>query len=121
MITNTNVHSNRGAKMKKLWIQNSYVIILIILSFVTAFVLAFQFDSFKQNKYIEVTVMEGDSIWKIADDYSDMHSLSNEQFVHWVERHNSIEGDLILPGDKVIIPVKNQSESINEFASAAQE
>ena len=106
--------------MRKLWNHYSYAIILIILSFVTAFLLSVRFDTFHQNQYVTVTVSDGDSIWKIAEDYSEEHSLSKVQFVNWVQTHNHIEGDHIFPGEKIVIPVSSKSQVTNELASAAE-
>ena len=63
--------------MKKLWNQYSYAIILIVLSFVTAFLLIDSIQCFSsEDSYVTVTVSEGDSLWEIADEYSEQHSLS---------------------------------------------
>jgi cell division protein YceG involved in septum cleavage len=105
--------------MKRLWKNYSYAIILIILSFVTAFVLSIRFNAFHQDEYLKVTVSEGDSLWKIADEYSADGSISNGEFVQWVQRHNNIDGDQIFPGEKIFIPVSNEEKPTNELASAA--
>ncbi len=105
--------------MKKLWKNYSYAIILILLSFVTAFILSIRFDAFHQNNYIKVTVSDGDSLWKIADEYSKDGSISTSEFVQWVQRHNDIDGDQIFPGEKILIPVSNEEKPTTELASAA--
>jgi LysM repeat protein len=66
-----------------------------------------------------VTVSQGDSLWKIADDYSSQQSLSKTEFVNWVKTHNQIiDEDYIYPGEKITIPVDSNSQTSNEFASA---
>lgn len=105
--------------MEKLWKKYSYAIILILLSFTASIILSFRFDTFQQHKYIKLTVSEGDSLYKIADQFKEEQKLSRNEFVSWVQRHNNIDGDIIYPGQKIIIPISSQSEPMNEFASAA--
>lgn len=106
--------------MKKLWNQYSYAIIFILLSFAFALILAIRFDAFQQNQYVKITVSEGDTLLKIADEYSEKETLSGEDFVQWVQNHNNIDEDHIFPGEKLIIPVKSGVPGpINEYASAA--
>ncbi|MBL4952747.1 LysM peptidoglycan-binding domain-containing protein [Neobacillus sp. OS1-32] len=107
--------------MKKLWNQFSYAIILILLSFSFAIILSFQHGSEDQNDYLQVTVSEGDSLWKIAGQYSGQHSLSKAEFVNWVKRHNEKVDDQIYPGEKIVIPVSNKAPAATELASVSKQ
>ncbi|XJZ28597.1 LysM peptidoglycan-binding domain-containing protein [Bacillota bacterium Lsc_1132] len=104
--------------MKNLWNRYSYAIVLVVLSISTALVLSFLSHSFHKENYVNITINEGDSLWKIAQQYSSEYSLSNDQFIGWVKEHNEIEGDQIYPGEKIIIPIKNSDIGTKEFASA---
>jgi LysM repeat protein len=106
-------------EVKKIWNRYSYAIILIVLSFTIASMISI--NSNKQSQYIKVTVSEGDSLWKISQQYAGKHSLSNNQFVSWVKSHNNIDGDQIFPGEKIIIPVSKVEIQPTEFASGAGE
>ncbi|MGG5253685.1 cell division suppressor protein YneA [Neobacillus sp. SM06] len=106
--------------MKNLWNRYSYAIILVILSFGSALIIYFQSNSFHKENYVNITIAEGDSLWKIAKEYSQTSSFSHDQFISWVKKHNQIEGDLIYPGEKIAIPVKNNEVGAKEFASAAK-
>ncbi|OLS39162.1 LysM peptidoglycan-binding domain-containing protein [Bacillus sp. MRMR6] len=106
--------------MKNLLNQYSYAIFLIILSCSLAFLLSLRGNAVEDNKYLSVTISEGDSLWKISSEYANQHSLSNKEFVSWVKKHNNIR-DIILPGEVIIIPVNHEVLSSNEFASAAGE
>ncbi|MBY0120595.1 LysM peptidoglycan-binding domain-containing protein [Bacillus sp. S/N-304-OC-R1] len=97
--------------MKKLWNQYSYAIILFVLSFLSAFILIFQLGESENNSYIKITVNEGDTLWQIAEDFSDKHNLSADEFVTWVERNNGIASGRIYPGDELVIPVVEQHEA----------
>lgn len=104
--------------MKTLWNRYSYAIVLIIVSSVTALLLSIRFDTFHEEQYVTVTVSQGDTLWKIADNYSDEQSLSKTQFVNWVKMHNPINEDQIFPGEKIVIPVSSNPQTTDEFASA---
>jgi LysM repeat protein len=105
--------------MKTLWNHYSYAIVLILLSLVIAFCISLRFNTFHHNQFVTVTVSEGDSLWKIAEDYSEDQSLSKKEFVNWVKTHNQIEEDKIFPGEKIVIPVSSKEQTSNEYASAA--
>lgn len=107
--------------MKKIWNQYSYAIILVIISCSLAFIISLHHNSKDQEKYVKITISEGDSLWEISDQYSDQHSLSNHEFVSWVKLHNEIEGDQIFPGEEIIIPVNIEDTSTTELASALEE
>jgi cell division protein YceG involved in septum cleavage len=104
--------------MKKLLNRYSYAITLIILSCSLAFLLSFQHQSKDQNKYVTVTISEGDSLWDISNHYSEQHSLSDIEFVSWVKEHNKSTIDPIFPGVEIIIPVRAEVQSTTELASA---
>lgn len=106
--------------MKKVWSHYSYVIVLIGLSMAISCILSFQLNSVQKAPYIKVTVTQGDTIWKIAEEYSE-GSLSKQKFVDWVKKHNHIPDDQIYPGDQIVIPVSKKSPPTSEFASAAKE
>lgn len=106
--------------MKKLWDRYSYAIILIGLSFGSALTIYIASHSFNEKNYENIIVSEGDSLWRIAQQYSSEYKLSDDQFISWVKKHNHIEGDRIYPGEKLVIPVKDNQTDQHEFASAAK-
>ncbi|MCL6570638.1 MAG: LysM peptidoglycan-binding domain-containing protein [Bacillus sp. (in: Bacteria)] len=106
--------------MKKLCKQYSYAITLIILSCSLAFILSYQYKSVDQNKYVKVTIMEGDSLWDISNQFSGQHSLSNKEFASWVKKQNKIVSNQIFPGEEIIIPVRMEVPASTELASAVR-
>jgi hypothetical protein len=104
--------------MKKLWNQYSYAIILLVLSCSIAIIISIHNND--KDKYLKITVSDGDSLWKISEQFSNQHSLSGNQFISWVKKHNEINGDQIFPGEKIIIPVNKETPSSIEFASAPE-
>jgi cell division protein YceG involved in septum cleavage len=109
--------------MKTLWNKYSYAITLILLSCSLAIMFSIHLNANTNDKYIKITVSEGDSLWKISDQFSGQHSLSNEEFVSWVKLHNQLDEDKIYPGEQIVIPVnkKANTDTDAEFASAAAE
>ncbi|MEC1523164.1 LysM peptidoglycan-binding domain-containing protein [Neobacillus niacini] len=107
--------------MRKVWDKYSYAILLIILSCSVAFILSLRFNSEVEETYLTITVSEGDSLWKISNQYFGQHSYSNDEFVSWVKHHNEIDGDIIYPGEEIMIPVNYEVGTITEYASAAGE
>ncbi|MFF2449755.1 LysM peptidoglycan-binding domain-containing protein [Neobacillus sp. NPDC058068] len=105
--------------MRKIWNQYSYAITLIILSCSFAIVLSIQNHTNDKENYLKVKISEGDSLWEISKQYSEQHTLSNEEFVGWVKRNNKNIDDHIFPGEEIIIPVnKITTSSTTELAGA---
>jgi cell division protein YceG involved in septum cleavage len=107
--------------MKKILNQYSYAILLIVLSCSLAFLLSLRFDAPDEDQYIKIKISEGDSLWKISKQYTEQHSLSNDEFVSWVKQHNDIDGDQIYPGEEIFIPISQNVSFPTELASAAGE
>ncbi|MED4205276.1 LysM peptidoglycan-binding domain-containing protein [Neobacillus mesonae] len=104
--------------MKKLWNRYSYAIILLLLSVSFAAILSFQNGTKEPDQYLKVTVTEGDSLWKLSEQYAAQHSLSHAEFVNWVKKHNKNSEDKIYPGEEIVIPVSKNDTFPTELASA---
>lgn len=102
--------------MKKLWRNYSYAIILVVLSILASVILVVANDDNVEDKYISVTVNEGETLWELCKQYADKHSLSEAEFVSWVEEINDINGNMLLVGEEIYIPVKI-NDSVTELAS----
>lgn len=92
--------------MRLIWERYSYVIILIAVSYIAIFAVIHKLD--KADNFINVTVQDGESLWKIAEKYSDRHEMSPKEFVLWVKKENGITDEAIYPGEKLMIPVQNE-------------
>ncbi|NMD69574.1 LysM peptidoglycan-binding domain-containing protein [Bacillus sp. DNRA2] len=95
--------------MKLIWKRYSYVIVLIAVSYLAIFAIIHKLD--KTDEFINITVQEGESLWVIAEKYSDSHDMTEEEFVHWVQAENGLSEDAIYPGDQLMIPVQDKFTS----------
>ena len=50
-----------------------------------------------------VVVQEGDSLWDIARRCGE--AASSREVVDWIQERNGIEGGLIVPGQRLVVPV----------------
>lgn len=59
-----------------------------------------------KDEYLEITISEGDTLWEISREYNDLHNMESIKFIEWVSKVNEIEKSYIIPGQKILIPVK---------------
>jgi hypothetical protein len=103
--------------MKKIWKNNSYAIILIAAGLIFSLAIKVN-DIASSDEYITVTIEEGQSLWVLAHDYASEHNLTESQFISWVEKENGIEGEVIYPGDEILIPVSADQTEPAQIAGA---
>lgn|SRR5690554_546659 len=97
--------------MKQFLYRNSYVILLIAISFLLLFAFSKKVQQGQEDTYLMITVENGDSLWNISNKYYDGHRMPFEQFVRWVEKENGIANGVIHAGDSLLIPVKREQVS----------
>jgi hypothetical protein len=103
--------------MQKLWNKYSFAIILVVLSILASIILVVANGDSVEDKYMSVTINEGETLWDLCKDYADKHSLSESEFVSWVVETNDINGNVLLVGDEIYIPVELNDSSVTELAS----
>lgn len=103
--------------MKNLWNNYSYAIILVVLSILASIILVISNGESVEEKYMSVTINEGETLWDLCKDYADKHALSETEFVSWVEEINDINGNVLLVGDEIYIPVELIDSTVTELAS----
>ncbi|TYR81134.1 cell division suppressor protein YneA [Priestia megaterium] len=80
-------------------------------------------DKVELEKYTTVTVVKGDTIWELANEYSTHHNLTPNEFVQWVENMNDLTAQTaqsLSTGDTLYIPVL-KSELKNKQQVAFEE
>jgi len=66
-----------------------------------------------KDEYIEITISSGDTLWQLAEQYSESHKLSTKEFINWVMEVNNLTTQRIVAGDKIVIPVlKSDAEEL---------
>ena len=77
--------------------------LVIILLFTLYNFTAFSINN-EEHQYIEILVQDGDTIWDIAQEYYD-GTKDIRRIVHNILDINDIEGAMIKPGDRILVPV----------------
>lgn len=84
----------------------SYVLMMVVVGVLAMVVVIVQLQPASAEEYLQVTVQEGDTLWELSKQYNHYHDFSTERFVTWVEHENNIHSSSIMPGQKIILPVK---------------
>jgi cell division protein YceG involved in septum cleavage len=106
--------------MKKIWSSYSYTILLLMICCFSALVLSLLSES-KEENYIKITVSSGDTLWDLAEQYTDNSSLSKKQFINWVISHNGMNDKQLIIGDELILPIKEElNDTTTVLASAGE-
>jgi len=79
--------------------------LVIILLFTLYNFTAFSINN-EEHQYIEILVQNGDTIWDIAQEYYD-GTKDIRRIIHNILDINDIEGAMIKPGDKILIPISD--------------
>jgi LysM repeat protein len=88
-----------------------HYIIFSVLSFIFLFTLLYATEPVEKEKYVEITVSAGDTLWNIAEKYENEHKLSKEEFIKWVIDVNQLPNEQIIAGEKIVIPVLKSEHS----------
>lgn len=88
-------------------IRESFIYLLFGLLVVLAFWSVWsQLQPVDASQYMTITIQKGDTLWQLANAYSEQHSLSVEKFIDWVQRVNNINPYVIHAGEELVIPVE---------------
>ncbi|MGM0438069.1 MAG: cell division suppressor protein YneA [Bacillota bacterium] len=80
--------------------------ILLIVSISVLLIVAFQFKSISSSEpeLIEVKVVQGDNLWKIADRYYEENTDLRKK-IFQIKKINELESAMLKPGQKLKIPI----------------
>jgi cell division protein YceG involved in septum cleavage len=93
--------------MKRMFVH--YIIFsALLLMVIGAFLYANK--PIEKDKYMEITVASGDTLWKLAKEYEEQHQLSTAEFINWVIDVNHLSSQRIVAGEKIVIPVLKSKE-----------
>ncbi|MBM7586980.1 LysM repeat protein [Bacillus pakistanensis] len=89
-----------------IWKKYSYIIVLSLLVLSLSITVLLKLDS-NGDQYQQIKVEKGDTLWTIADKYSDHYTMTKEDFINWVGSENDLVSYQIKAGDSLTVPVKN--------------
>ena len=90
----------------KLLKENAFFIILFAVCVSFAW---FQLDNLSpEEEYVEVIVSEGDSLWNLAENYTD--DKRAEQWILEVKQLNGLSSDRVQSGESLRLPAKMYEE-----------
>ncbi|WLR43457.1 LysM peptidoglycan-binding domain-containing protein [Bacillus carboniphilus] len=70
------------------------------------------------DNYVMIEVQSGDSLWNLSKQFQDYHSLSDSEFVNWVEEKNELIDEKIQTGERLIIPIQVEEEHVeNDYVT----
>lgn len=99
---------NKREKRRLLRRKNRMVCLIIFLVCLIAYqcLKPSKIEACTPNKFVTVIVYEGDSLWKIAEQFnSDDMDIRN--YINLIQQHNEIESSVLQPGDIIEVPVWN--------------
>ncbi|MFD1735910.1 LysM peptidoglycan-binding domain-containing protein [Bacillus salitolerans] len=95
--------------MKIKMMNLSFYILFLFTIFSIFFVSSYiNKDSRLEEEYLFIQLSSGDTLWDVAEQFADQHGLATTQFIKWVEEKNNIDGNLIVAGERIVIPVKKE-------------
>ena len=79
---------------------------LITIVFIISFTAIVKASGSSKTEYTSVTVSAGDTLWKIASEYT---SPGNDirKTVYEIRKYNKLDSAVIMPGQEVVVPLKN--------------
>ncbi|MFC5558761.1 LysM peptidoglycan-binding domain-containing protein [Ureibacillus thermophilus] len=80
--------------------RKHYIKILFIVSLL---IIAYIFITDEDFSYEQITIQEGDTLWTLADRYKG--DMTKEQWIRLVTAENNLNGNHIIAGDTLIIPI----------------
>ena len=58
-----------------------------------------------ETSYLQHTIQTGETVWEIAEKYSDRQRKPLNEFVYSIQQENTLTGRYIHPGDVLVIPL----------------
>ena len=78
--------------------------LILLISALLIFVFQFESISSSEPNMIEVKVVEGDNLWKIADRYYE-DNIDLRKKIYKIKKINELESAMLKPGQKITIPI----------------
>jgi hypothetical protein len=93
----------------KVNLMNLSFYIVFIMSILTVFIFAcLNSENRINNDYVQIQLSNGDTLWEVSEKFASQHGLDTYEFIKWVEDKNNINGNRLLTGQILYIPVKKE-------------
>ena len=91
------------------------ITILVLIAALTVCCISY---AHSENSYdvCEFTVCEGDTLWCIAEQYTD-ESIDIREYIREIKKLNGLESAELMPGDILIIPIYETSSEDSSLCS----
>jgi hypothetical protein len=86
----------------------SFYIVFFMSIVLFCFIAYLSSDSRIEGEFVEVKLLENETVWDLAEEYSEKHSLTPSEFVTWVKEHNQLHPDYVGAGSTITIPVQKE-------------
>lgn len=83
----------------------SYIVSFFLVIMAAVLAISYTGEREELDHYLEVQVKEGDSLWKIADEYKEYDNMSHSEFVKWVQERNNLQSLVVKP-ETIVIPIE---------------
>lgn len=95
-----------------------YILSFFVVFLAVAGALSYTGNHDGLEKFHQVKIEEGDSLWSIADRFYEKTDISKQEFVNWVQEKNDLRTSIIKPGDLVFVPIEKENVyQIEQIAS----
>lgn len=91
--------------------ENSFIAMLAVMAI--AFLLVMYVKDEKIEKYEQIEVAQGDTLWSLAEHYRG--KMSKEQWIEAVKNDNILFTDTIQAGQVLHVPVEKRSDYIAQL------
>jgi hypothetical protein len=99
------MHQNRKQrKMLRKRRRNTFLFILLLLCLVALQMKPTVLEAHTPTQYIAVIVEDGDSLWGIAQRFTN-NQLDIRQYINLIQEHNQMDTANIYPGEVLKIPL----------------
>ncbi len=95
--------------MKNFIVRNSFSFAFMGLIVLFSVICLLKYSIDDSSNYMEVTVVGGDSLWKIAAKYND-DRMETAEFISELKKVNNMNEDILQAGDVIMVPVKERHE-----------
>lgn len=100
--------NNRKKRLRKasfITITGLFVLAIVLFCNLIDAPCASAANEFKERPMVEITVVYGDTLWELAEEYRSDYNEDIRALIHDIKEINGLRTAAINPGDKLYIPL----------------